>query len=863
MDEMPDFPEIELKERCRNFLTDAAKEANRLAHDYIGVEHVFIALTRGEQRLTSALLLKGGLSPRDVRNAIKQEIKSGDGPTSGEHKLTPRLNMVLSIAVFHAEQDAVFHPTDNHLLIAILQEGESVPVRKLVELGFDVNHWLNDLIARPPEESSASSGVDLARNLIRRFAQSEPDFDPFDDDIGDDFFADEDVDELLAAVQSPAGRPAPTPLLDKYGRDLNAHAKAGKIGPAIAREAEIRAIARTLSRSKKNNPLLVGDAGVGKTAVVEGLAYAIQSGSAPTPLLKWRIVQIEIGALVAGTSLRGQFEERLLGILEEAKHSGNVILFIDEIHTIVGAGETIDSNLDAANILKPALARGDLVCIGATTHEEYRRAIARDPALERRFRVIDIAEPSIDDTIQVLQGQQGRLETHHGVVILGDAIESAVKLSVRYLTDRRLPDKALDLLDEACTRVVIRTRNPDDDGSSVNEVRTDDVAHVLSEWTGIPLTDLTRDERQRLAKLENELLVRVVGQDEAVQTVADAIKTSRAGLSDPQRPIGVFLFLGPSGVGKTELARALASSLFGSDEAMLRLDMSEFHDAHTAARLIGSPPGYKDSNRGGQLTEGLRRRPYSVVLLDEIEKAAPEVFDLFLQVFDEGRISDAHGRRVDCRHAVFIMTSNIGTVEGSKSDLGFRAGEGSVTRDFRNYLSKYFRPEFINRLDEVITFNALNREVLRRILDKQLTEVHQRLAAQKLSLTMTDESREVILAQGFDPANGARPLTRAIERLLTRPLSSFILSNPLEPHTALICDVSLEDTHRLAFHIATPVEPTDSGEDDIELPDAMAADIAAVAAAAVAEAGSDPDESDPDDSDGALGDGSDPSTPAG
>ncbi|NOG50598.1 MAG: ATP-dependent Clp protease ATP-binding subunit [Chloroflexi bacterium] len=464
------------------------------------------------------------------------------------------------------------------------------------------------------------------------------------------------------------------PLLDKYGRDLIAQARARQDRPSVAREAEIRAIARTLSRSKKNNPLLVGDAGVGKTAVVEGLAYAIQSGSAPASLLDWRIVQIEIGALVAGTSLRGQFEERLLRILEEANNSGNVILFIDEIHPIVGAGETVDSNLDAANILKPALARGELVCIGATTHEEYRRAIARDPALERRFRVIDIAEPSIEDSIQVLVGQQARLETHHGVVILPEAIDAAVTMSVRYLTDRRLPDKALDLLDEACTRVIIRTRDPELESSTVNEVHADDVAHVLSEWTGIPLTELTRDERLRLAHLEDELLERVIGQDKAVITVADAIKTARAGLSNPNRPIGVFLFLGPSGVGKTELARAGAGVVRQrrGDAAPRHVRVPRRAHGRAADRLA---PGYKDANRGGQLTEGLRRRPFSVVLLDEIEKAAPEVFDLFLQVFDEGRLSDAHGRRIDCRHSVFIMTSNIGTLEGARSDLGFRSGD--------------------------------------------------------------------------------------------------------------------------------------------------------------------------------------------
>lgn len=811
MNDTPDFPEHELRERCRTILTLASEEARRMAHDYVGVEHVFIALTREEDSLTSSLLLKAGHNPREVRSQIRAEVKQGDGTIDRELPMTHRLQVVLSLALLFAESDRVFQPSEQHLLMAMLQEGESLPVRKLVDLGFDVNFWLNDLIAKASEEAAKSSDAsDLVDRMIRRIREPEDDIDALFDSNDDDFdFFDNDIHPPSNpfGLRTPDSRSSTTPLLDKYGRDLNAQAKLGKIGPAVAREAEIRAIARTLSRSKKNNPLLLGDAGVGKTAVVEGLAYAIQSGSAPTALLKWRIVQIEIGVLVAGTSLRGQFEERLLGILEEVKHAGNVIVFIDEIHTIVGAGETIDSNLDAANILKPALARGEIMCIGATTHEEYRRAIAKDPALDRRFRPIDIPEPAMDDAIEILGGQRQRLETHHGVVITQEAIEGAVKLSVRYLTDRRLPDKALDLLDEACTRVVIRTRNPDEEETGeANEVRADDVAHVLSEWTGIPAAEMTRDERQRLAKIEQELLARVVGQDEAVLMVADAIKTARAGLGDPNRPIGTFLFLGPSGVGKTELARALAASLFGSEEAMLRLDMSEFHDAHTAARLIGSPPGYKDASRGGQLTEGLRRRPYSVVLLDEIEKAAPEVFDLFLQVFDEGRLSDAHGRKVDCRHSVFIMTSNIGSVEGNRDALGFRLGEAPVARDFRAYLGKYFRPEFINRLDEVITFNALSRDVVRRIMDKQLIEVYQRLAAQRLHLALTDPAREVIMQAGFEPTNGARPMRRAIERLLTRPLSTFLLSEVLEPGSTITADVS--DMGKLRFSAVPPTATT-------------------------------------------------------
>ncbi|MBC8170411.1 MAG: ATP-dependent Clp protease ATP-binding subunit [Anaerolineae bacterium] len=777
----PDIPEREIRERCATILSASAEEARREGHNHLGTEHLFIAATRNENGPTCRLLRRAGLVPRDVRNAIRREVGKGEGVDDQVLPLTPRTEMVLSLAIFLAEQDDMREITEHHLLMALLQEGEGVPVRKLIDLGFDINLWLQRLIAEEHEDNGSPAPAD---SELFSFLDSDSDFDP--------------DSNAMTRRQRDGDMRVPTPLLDKYGRDLTAQAAGGKIGPAIARETEIRAISRTLSRSKKNNPLLLGDAGVGKTAVVEGLAYAIQTGSAPPSLLNKRIVQIEIGTLVAGTSLRGQFEERLIGIVDEAKNSGNTILFIDEIHTIVGAGDTIDSNLDAANILKPALARGEIMCIGATTHEEYRRAIAQDPALDRRFRTIDIEEPSEDDTLEILKGQQQRLENHHGVVILPETLHSAVKLSVRYMPDRRLPDKALDLLDEACTRVIIRTRHPDEvEDKTANDVRPEDVAVVLSEWTGIPAAELTQDEKRRIASIEKVLFQRVVGQDQAIHTVAESIKTARAGLGDPNRPIGVFLFLGPSGVGKTELARALAEFLFGSGDAMMRLDMSEFHDSHTVARLIGSPPGYKDTSRGGQLTDGLRRRPYCVVLLDEVEKAAPEVFDIFLQVFDEGRISDAHGRKVDARHAVFIMTSNIGTQEGKRSPLGFFSS-GDALPDYTGHLDRFFRPEFLNRIEEIITFKPLTKEVVSRIMDLQLKELHQRLEQQKLTLEISEEARELVLVKGYDAANGARPMRRAIERFVTRPLSARILDDEFNPGDTIRA-VLAEDKDRLSF----------------------------------------------------------------
>jgi ATP-dependent Clp protease ATP-binding subunit ClpC len=771
----PEISEQEIRDRCLVLLGAATEEAVRLHHDYIGAEHLYIALTQIDGGMAQRLLIGAGLDPRNVRNEIRREVGASDAEPafSGEElPLTPRAHRILAASVALADEHGEDEVLEHHLLLALLKEGQGIPLRKLRSMGVDAEQWIGTL----NEELDVGSSDSLPLPFSGSYQW------------------------LRSPAEAEQRERATTPLIDKYGRDLTALARQGKLMPVIGREREIRAVARTLTRNKKNNPLLLGDSGVGKTAVVEGLALEIVNGTAPAPLLDRRIVQIEIGTLVAGTSLRGQFEERLVGILDEARNSPALILFIDEIHTIVGAGDTIDGNLDAANILKPALSRGEIVCIGATTHEEYRKAIAQDAALDRRFRTIEIGEPSIESTLLILQGLQEQYARHHQVKISPDALAAAVQLSSRYMSNRYQPDKALDLLDEACARVAIQVQAGIDAERAVTAAA---VAEVVAEWTGIPVAQITEDERDKFNRVDDELRARVVGQDHAVAAVADAIKMNRAGLSDPRRPVAVFLFMGPSGVGKTELAKALAAFLFGSEEAMLRFDMSEFHDEHTVARLIGSPPGYKDSQRGGQLTEALRRRPYSVVLLDEVDKAAPEVFDIFLQAFDDGRLSDARGGTVDARHAIWIMTSNIGTPEASRGSVGFRgdSAASSNTGTFQAALKRFFRPELLNRIDEVIVFNPLTPEALTEILELNLRDLRARLGEQGVTIELTPEACDLILAQGSDPMHGARPLRRTIARLLARPLSSLLLEGRYPRGTRILVTSS---GARLTFEAKLP-----------------------------------------------------------
>ncbi len=730
--------EENLSPEAKQILSLARQESENLQHFYLGVEHIFVALTKVENGVTQGVLQQLGVDPKWVRDTIRRFVGIGDGHRHWpDIRYTPRCEAVLRLATGESKKRENGLIGEKDLLLAILLEGDSMPVRALRDMGISIPGMIG-----AAKDERVSVG---ARSML-------PDSD--------------------------------TPLLDKFGRDITRLANEGKIDPVIGRGPEILQLVRTLTRKVKNNPLLIGDSGVGKTAIVEGLAIRIAEGRLTEALRNKRIIELSLASIVAGTKYRGDFEQRMVAILRECREHPDVIVFLDEIHTLVGAGLAEGVTMDGSNILKPALARGEIRCIGATTSAEYRKYIEKDPALERRFQPILVHEPSVDDTLEILRQLRERYEEFHQVRITDSAVEAAVILSARYVPDRHLPDKALDALDEACTAVNVPVLSmygeKERDFAGHGEVTADDVAKVISKWTGIPVHQFTVEERERLIHMAEILKKRVIGQDQAVEKVAEVVNMARAGLKDPKHPMGVFLFLGPTGVGKTELAKATAEFLFGSENEIIRLDMSELMEKHSVSKLIGAPPGYVGYEEEGQLTGRLRRNPYSVVLLDEIEKAHPEIFDLFLQVFDEGRLTDSKGRTVDAKNAVFIMTSNIGTDLYRRARIGFLGPSDKAKTDIRGeivtQLKSFFRPEFLNRLDEIVFFRPLERGDLSRIAHNLLADLRRRLEEKGILFDVEDKALELICQEGYDPMNGARPLARAIERLVTKPLSERIIS---------------------------------------------------------------------------------------
>ncbi|MBI5711056.1 MAG: ATP-dependent Clp protease ATP-binding subunit [Candidatus Eisenbacteria bacterium] len=779
-------------ERVRKVIYLAREEAARLQHDYIGTEHLLLGVIREGEGIAATVLNNLGLDLDRIRQEVENMVSASGGTmTIGEIPFTPRAKRVLELAVEEARSLGHNYVGTEHLLLGLIREGEGVAAKVLLELGVD-------------------------RKRVR-----------------------EETLKLLGGTPSSSGtgereeRPE-TPALNQFGRDLTQLAREGKLDPVIGREKEIERVVQVLSRRKKNNPVLIGEPGVGKTAIAEGLSQRIVSGQVPESLKNKRIVTLDLAAVVAGTKYRGQFEERLKTVMNEIRESKDTVIFIDELHTIVGAGGA-EGAIDASNMLKPALSRGELQCIGATTLDEYRKYIEKDGALERRFQPIMVDQPSVEDTIAILMGLRDKYEAHHGVKITDEAVVQAVKLADRYVNDRFFPDKAIDVIDEACARArlsvstvpseihelekkleeVIKEKESAIRGQEYEkaarlrdrekelrarrnelkkswseskrdkdvEVNEDLIASVLSVMTGIPVVKLAEEETRKLLRMEDELRKRLVGQDEAVGAVARAVRRNRVGLRDPKRPIGSFIFLGPTGVGKTELARTLAAFLFDDEDALIRVDMSEYMEKFSVSRLVGAPPGYVGYEEGGQLTEKVRRKPYSVVLLDEIEKAHPDVFNVLLQVLDDGVLTDSARRRVDFKNTVVIMTSNLGgrqIVSGGKN-LGFKQAEGAVQQfaaiksTVQDELKRAFNPEFLNRIDDVIVFHALTRDDMRSIVGILLGQVKERLRAQDITLEITPEAVELLVERGFDPSLGARPLKRAIQRLLEDPCAEHIL----------------------------------------------------------------------------------------
>lgn len=802
-------------DRARKVLFLAQQEAQRLGHNYIGTEHLLLGLVQEGGGVAAKALQSLDISLERVRQEVESLIGRGDGASS-EMSYTPRAKRVIELAFQQAVSLGHNYIGTEHLLLGLIAEGEGVAAQVLVNLGADlptVRQRVVELLGGVVSPGGAPFGMSATQ------------------------------------AQAPARRGG-TPALNEFGRDLNQLAQEGKLDPVIGRDKEIERVIQILTRRTKNNPVLIGEPGVGKTAIAEGLAERIVAGQVPDILRHKRVVSLSLASLVAGSKYRGEFEERLKKVMDEIRQDGNIILFIDEMHNIVGAGAA-EGAIDASNILKPALARGELQAIGATTLDEYKKHVEKDAALERRFQPIIVGEPTPDDALAILHGLRDRYEAHHGVKITDGALAAAVKLSHRYISDRFLPDKAIDLMDEAASRVrlqassappavkeletrleKVRTEKEaaiqaqeyenaaklrDEEQQLVRDlaarqkewqqpgreiqVTEDDIAQVVASWTGIPVKRLAEEESQRLLRLEETLHQRVIGQDEAVTAVARAIRRARSGLKDPKRPIGSFLFLGPTGVGKTELARALAEAMFGDESAIIRVDMSEYMEKHTVSRLIGAPPGYVGYEEGGQLTDAVRRRPYAVVLLDEIEKAHYDVFNILLQVLDDGRLTDGQGRTVDFRNTIIIMTSNVGSrhLQTDDAAVGFvkdtTAGEHaerSVRHRVMDEVKRTFRPEFLNRLDEIIIFHSLTDEQLHRIVDLMLAEVNKRLAENGFRLAVTAAAKDVLLAHGHDRAFGARPLRRAIEHLVEDPVADMMLRREVREHDTIVVDAAAD-----------------------------------------------------------------------
>jgi len=785
----------------------AQEEARRLGHNFVGTEQILLGLI-GEGTGVAAKVLKSmGVNLKDARIEVEKIIGRGSGFVAVEIPFTPRAKRVLELSLEEARQLGHNYIGTEHLLLGLIREGEGVAARVLENLGVDLTKVRTQVIRMLGETAEVSAGASTGRTK--------------------------------------------TPTLDEFGSNLTVMASEGKLDPVVGRAKEIERVIQILGRRTKNNPVLIGEPGVGKTAIAEGLAQRIANNDVPDILEEKRVVTLDIGLLVAGTKYRGEFEERLKKIMDEIRQAGNVILVIDEVHTLIGAGAA-EGAIDAANILKPALARGELQCIGATTLDEYRKHIERDAALERRFQPVMVGEPSVEETIEILYGLRERYEQHHKLKILDEALEAAAKLSDRYISDRFLPDKAIDLVDEAGSRVrlinsqlppaakeldkelrqvlkdkddAVRSQDFDkagelrdremeikaeiraiaqskktevgaEDASPV--VNEEDIAHIVASWTGVPVNKLTESESEKLLHMEDTLHQRLIGQEDAVKAVSRAIRRARVGLKNPNRPIASFIFSGPTGVGKTELAKSLASYFFGSEEAMIRLDMSEYMERHTVSKLIGSPPGYVGYNEGGQLTEAVRRRPYTVVLFDEIEKAHPDVFNMLLQILEDGRLTDAKGRTVDFKNTLLIMTSNIGSkvIEKGGGGLGFEFGENLAESQYNRIrslvneeLKQYFRPEFLNRLDEIIVFRQLTKDEVKEISEIMLNEVFGRLTEQGITLQVTDKFKDRLVEEGYSPSYGARPLRRAIMRLLEDVLAEQILSGSIKDGDTAIVDV--------------------------------------------------------------------------